>query len=163
MMDHAPDFTKADFTIEEKDFPERHFMYIKKTVPYEEMRDLKWFHMKLGIYAFTRRAKPTYEVFVRYTEETKETITLEVCFGVEELLKESKHIKAMTIPAHRAKLAIAYHKGPREFIPGVYGEFGKWFAEQGLERTGPMLEYMLNSPREVPQEELLTQLHWPIA
>lgn len=158
----APDYTQADFVIEEKDFPERHFMVIEKTVPLDDMREFKFFHMKLGIYAFTRRAKPTYEVFAEYSNQTEDSITITMHFGVEQPLKGNKLIKPVTIPAHRAKLAIAYHKGPREYIPGIYGEFGKWFAEQGLDRTGTMKEYMLNSPREVPASELLTQLHWPI-
>lgn len=151
------------FKVEERQFPELKVMYIPVTVPHAEMRQTRGYFMKLGLHAFARRGKATGDVFIRYVGETEETIEMEVCFGVEKFLPETKDIKAKTIEAYDGKFAVGYYKGPREELIDVYVAMGKWFTEQGLQRSGgPLIEYFLNDTRKFPASELLTELHWPL-
>ena len=151
------------FQVEELQFPDLKVMYIPITVPHEEMRQTRRYFMKLGLHVFTKRGKPTGNVFIRYVGETRDTIDLEICFGVEEFLFETKEIKMGTIKAHGGKFAVGYYKGPREDLIDVYVAMGKWFAEQNLQRSGaPLVEYYVNDSRKFPASELLTELYWPI-
>jgi len=152
-----------NFVIEERSFPALKVMCIPVTVPHAQMRQTRLFFMKLGLYVFTKRGKPTGDVFIRYVGETPETIDMEICFGVEALLPETKEIKARTIDPFYGKFAICYYKGPREDLIDVYVAMGKWFSEQNLQRSGgPLIEYLVNDPRKTPKTELLTELYWPI-
>lgn len=151
------------FSVEEAQFTDVKVMYIAATVPYAEMRHTRKFFMKLGLYAFTKRAKATSNVFIRYVGETPDTIDMEICFGVEEFIPETKQIKAKTIEAHSGKYAVGYYKGPREDLIDVYVEMQKWFVEQKLQRTGEALvEYYLNNPQHVAAGDLVTEIYWPI-
>ena len=151
------------FAHEKRDFPELKVMYISVTVPHAEMRQTRMYFMKLGLYAFTKRAKPTGDVFIRYVGDSADEIQMEICFGVETFLPETKEIKMMTLPAMSEHFAVAYHKGPREELIDAYIEMGQWFAQQGLTRSGsPLIEYFVNDPRKTPKNELLTELYWPV-
>ena len=151
------------FATREVQFPEIKVMYIPVTAPHAEMRHTRNFFMKLGLYVFVKRGKPTGDVFIRYVGETTDEIEMEICFGVEAFLPETKQIKAKIIKAHSGKFATGYYKGPREDLIDVYVEMQKWFVAQQLNRTGaPLIEYFVNDPRKTPASELLTELYWPI-
>lgn len=152
-----------NFQVEERQFPELKVMYIPVTVPHEQMRQTRRFFMKLGLYAFVNRGKATGDVFIRYVGETPQEIDMEICFGVEAFLPETKEIKAQTIDAHEGKFAVGYYKGPREDLIDVYVAMKKWFNEQQLAHSGePLVEYYVNDPRKVPASELLTELYWSV-
>ena len=151
------------FRAEHITFPSLKVMYIPITIPYEEMRDTKFHFMKLGIYAFMKKGKATGDVFIRYVAETEYEISMEICFGVEEFLPETKEIKAKEIEPHTGHFAVATYKGDRQQIPVVYVQMKEWFVSQSLVRTGgAMIEYLVNDPRKTPKNELLTDLYWPI-
>ena len=149
--------------VENINFPPLKIMYIPVTLPYEEMRDTKFLFMKLGIYAFTRRGKATGDVFIRYVGETQDTVDMEICFGVEAFLPETKEIKAKELEAVSGRYAVATYQGDRVYVPQVYMQMKEWFVGQGLQRSGgAMIEYLVNDPRKTPKQELLTDLYWPI-
>lgn len=151
------------FVIEEREFPALKVMCISVTVPHAEMRQTRMYFMKLGLHAFARRGKPTGDVFIRYVGETLETIDMEICFGVEELLPETREIKAKVLAGFSGEFAVGYYEGPREDLIDVYVAMGQWFGEQGLVRSGgPLIEYLVNDPRKTPKAELLTELYWPV-
>jgi len=153
-----------EFTVEYKDFPATKVIYLPVTVPYEEMRDFKRFFMKLGIHLFLNGAKKATGIsFIRYVGESETTIDMEICLEVTEFLRESKEIKCKELASFSGKYAVAKHKGSRDRLPGIYTEMSKWFKEQGLIHSGGnMIEYYFNTSRHVPEEELLTELLWPI-
>lgn len=153
----------STFSKGEKTFPELPVMYITTTVPHEEMRQTRMYFMKLGLYAFSKRAKPTGDVFIRYIDETPDTITMEICFGVEKLLPETKDIKSKILPKTSGHYAICTHVGPREELIDAYVSFAQWFQKEQLERSGgPLIEYYGNDPRKTPKQDLITELYWPI-
>ena len=59
-------------------------------------------------------------------------------------------------------MAKTVHKGPYEECGPTYENLFKWIGENGKKITGPTREVYLNDPREVPKEEILTEIYAPI-
>ena len=53
-------------------------------------------------------------------------------------------------------------KGPFSEANSVYGSMIDYAANNGYEIAGPVLESYLNSPDEVPESELLTEVQFPV-
>lgn len=68
---------------------------------------------------------------------------------------------AYDIPA--ATVASTVHRGPYMEIGPAYEAMAGWLAQHGHEPAGPPREVYLNDPQETPEEELLTQVQFPIA
>lgn len=60
-------------------------------------------------------------------------------------------------------MATTIHRGPYEELSRAYRMLTHWIGEQGYEIVGPPREFYLNDPREVPPEELLTRVEWPVS
>jgi effector-binding domain-containing protein len=61
-----------------------------------------------------------------------------------------------------AKMAKIVHKGPYEECETAYSKLMTWLGENGKKIVGPIREHYLNDPREVPPEEILTEIYAPI-
>lgn len=59
-------------------------------------------------------------------------------------------------------VAATVHRGPYDQIGPAYHVLAGWVSEHGHELAGPPRERYLNDPREVPPDELLTEINWPI-
>lgn len=59
-------------------------------------------------------------------------------------------------------MASTIHRGPYREIGPAYHTVTGWVAEHGHEIAGPPREVYLNDPQEVPEEELLTRVDFPI-
>ena len=60
-------------------------------------------------------------------------------------------------------MARTFHSGPYEASEPTYLGLFAWLEGQGLSITGPMREVYHNDPREVPPEEILTEILAPVA
>ncbi len=74
----------------------------------------------------------------------------------------SAPLEEITLAAGRH--AVLTYKGPYAGLPAAYDQlFGVWLPESGQEPAdAPSFEVYLNSPMEVPPEDLLTELHLPL-
>jgi effector-binding domain-containing protein len=54
------------------------------------------------------------------------------------------------------------YKGAYEDMEPVYNAMAEWMKEKSLEPTGVSYEYYYNSPAEVPLNELLTKIVFPL-
>jgi effector-binding domain-containing protein len=54
------------------------------------------------------------------------------------------------------------YKGPYSGMEAMYKEIFQWIAQNGHQPEGIYYEYYLNSPREAPESELLTEIVIPI-
>lgn len=61
------------------------------------------------------------------------------------------------------KVASTLYKGPYEGIEPTYRELGEWVATEGYQITGPPMEFYQSDPAQVPPEEYLTEIQFPIA
>ena len=59
-------------------------------------------------------------------------------------------------------MAKIMHKGPYEDCGATYGKLFAWLQKNGKRMNGPTREVYLNDPREVPPEEILTEIYAPI-
>jgi effector-binding domain-containing protein len=71
-----------------------------------------------------------------------------------------QEIKEYELPGGR--MAKIVHKGPYEACGPTYEKLFTWIAEKGKRITGPIREVYLNDPREVPPEEILTEIYAPL-
>jgi effector-binding domain-containing protein len=62
-----------------------------------------------------------------------------------------------------AKVASAMYRGPYDGIAPTYEQLGAWIAEQGAQPVGPPREIYYSDPKEVPPEEYLTEVQFPVA
>ncbi|GAB7015298.1 GyrI-like domain-containing protein [Methanogenium cariaci] len=56
----------------------------------------------------------------------------------------------------------AIHKGPYGAVEPTYADIFTWMAENGREVTGPIREVYVNDPREVVEEDILTEIYVPV-
>ena len=61
-----------------------------------------------------------------------------------------------------AKMAKIVHKGPYEECETAYNKLMAWLGQNDKKIVGPIREHYLNDPREVPPEEILTEIYAPI-
>ena len=64
---------------------------------------------------------------------------------------------------HGGTMAKTVHKGPYEDCGPAYTGLLEWIQKSGKRIIGPPREVYLNDPREVPPEELLTEIYAPVA
>lgn len=149
--------------IEERTFPAEEIIFVEETYLFEEMRDAYKAFMRLGVHAYEHQGKMTGPCFFRYIGETQESITVEVCLSIEGELPEGELVKYRHIPEHTARFAVGTFVGAYDDIPKAYALMKEEFTSLNLERTGePMIERFLNYRPNMPKNELITELLWPI-
>jgi AraC family transcriptional regulator len=89
------------------------------------------------------------------------TADVEVAWPVAGVVKGAGKIRPYTLPA--GKMARILHHGPYEACEPTYRRLFAWIAGKGLRITGPVREMYLNDPREVPPDQILTEIQAPVA
>ncbi|BDZ70465.1 AraC family transcriptional regulator [Methanobacterium petrolearium] len=75
-------------------------------------------------------------------------------------LEAEEDIEIKIVPQHKAVSTV--FKGPYGDAASVYMDLIQYAAKEGYEIAGPILESYLNSPDEVPESELLTEVQFPV-
>jgi AraC family transcriptional regulator len=65
------------------------------------------------------------------------------------------------VPEHL--VATTTHRGPYDTIEPTYNELMQWVTGQGYVLAGPPEEIYLSDPNDVPPEEYVTEIRFPIA
>ena len=73
-----------------------------------------------------------------------------------DLAKAAGDVKGAVTPAGRT--VYGRHTGSYSGIPAAYGDMHRFVQAEGLRFTAPTWEVYPNSPEEVPEEELITDL-----
>lgn len=89
------------------------------------------------------------------------TARVEVAWPVTVPSSGSGDIRRYTLPGGRMVRTV--HKGPYESCEPTYLAALAWIEKNGLSITGPIREIYPNDPREVPPEEILTEIYIPVA
>ena len=139
---------------------------IKKTGSYKIIAELL---PKLYEYAGSKGAQfagpPVFvchEVTVEKVMEADKngTANVEVAAPIAAKIPETDEITCYELPG--GKMAKTIHKGPYQDCGPTYEKLYKWIEEKGKKITGPVREVYLNDPREVGEEEALTEIYAPI-
>lgn len=88
------------------------------------------------------------------------TADIEVAFPVTGTAEDVGDIRIYEIPG--GKMAKTFHKGPYEECESTYDALFAWIVENGMQITGPIREVYVNDPREIPPEEILTEIYAPV-
>lgn len=104
--------------------------------------------------------EPAGAPFVAYYNMNMLNLDIEIGFPVKKLLESNSEIKASTQPA--GKYAMTLHQGPYGKIRPAYNALKKKVNEEGLQATGVAYEYYLNDPNNTKQNDLLTQVVFPL-
>jgi effector-binding domain-containing protein len=59
-------------------------------------------------------------------------------------------------------VAFAMHRGPYETVGATYEQLAHWIVAEGYQMAGPPQELYLSDPNEVPPEEYLTEIRFPV-
>ena len=105
---------------------------------------------------------PTGECFALYHDENFDGDRMDVETGVavEELLPGGDGVTGRVVEG--GLHASAIHKGPYSGLTAAYAAVGKWVAENGRTPLSPTRDIYLNDPGMVAEEELLTEILWPV-
>jgi len=96
---------------------------------------------------------------VRANEEASADV--EVVIPVAKPVQGQDDITCYELPG--GQMARIVHKGPYEKCAAAYRKLFEWIAENHKKVVGPIREVYLNDPRQVPPEEILTEIYAPIA
>jgi effector-binding domain-containing protein len=98
--------------------------------------------------------------FAIYYDLEMDGMDVEAGFPVASQLEGHGEVRAGTLPG--GTFCTGSHVGSYEQLATTWEAINTFAAEQGYERAGPSIEFYLNSPEEVPVEELQTIVALPV-
>ncbi|HMK53408.1 MAG TPA: GyrI-like domain-containing protein [Methanobacteriaceae archaeon] len=93
-------------------------------------------------------------------EVAEEELEWEVGAAFIGELEGEEDIQIKNVPEHEVVSAV--FKGPYGEAASVYMDIIQYALKEGYQLTGPVLESYLNSPDEVSESELLTEVQFPV-
>ena len=147
--------------IQEKMVEEKIVAYIPAKGSYDQIMglfdDLMNEIMAKGI----QIAGPPYGVYYNSPIEVpEEELMFEVGVPVFGELKEGNKIKIKKIP--KTMVLYTIHHGPYDKVSLVYMSMVDYIMKNGYDMIGAPMEIYLNSPAEVSENELLTEIRFPV-
>lgn len=86
---------------------------------------------------------------------------VEVCLPLAEPVAKEEGLECRLLPG--GTFAGTLHKGSYSRITLAYGALSEWARERDIPLEGPAREVYLNCPEEVSEDELRTEVLWPVA
>ncbi len=147
--------------IELKKTEEKQVAYIFYKGPVEDMGDLIGEIVDWMMAQKVEMDGPPYSAY--YTspaEVAPEDMQYEMGVPFAGEASESGKVKIKTIPIQQVLSAL--HKGPYHEVGPVYEVLMNRVIEDGYQMIGAPVEIYFNSPMEVPESELLTEVQFPV-
>lgn len=152
--------TKTAVRIEDRQVPAQPCVYIAAKRPVSELP--AFFGEAFGkLYGYACSKTQPGAAFARYHNWDKEIIDFEAGVVTKDMLEPQAEIQTGIYGGHRALYAL--HVGPYANVGPVYEAIQEEMKRLGVHPAGPPYEVYLNSPDEVPESELKTEVYWPIA
>lgn len=99
--------------------------------------------------------------FALYHNTDMENLDIEIGWTIDQDDSGEGRIKFRVIPG--GKVVYALHKGPYSTLENAYNKVMAFIKEKGIKTTEWMYEVYLNSPENTPEEELKTEIYFPIS
>jgi AraC family transcriptional regulator len=99
--------------------------------------------------------------FILYPEDCGGEYEIVICMPVVPGATGGEGVELEEIPGGR--VATTTHVGPYREVGNAYTALQKWMTDNGCRPAGMPREVYLNDPGEVPENELLTEVDWPVA
>jgi len=117
-------------------------------------------YMKIIDYMDELGIEPEGAPFTAYYNMDMQDLDVEMGFPVAGPMPDKGEIQSREIPA--GKVVSIMYKGPYSGMEKPYNAMSKWIVENGYEPVGTAYEYYFNSPNEVPESELVTEIVMPL-
>lgn len=145
----------------EKRIEEARVAYIPYMGSYDKIPELM---QEVGEWLSEKDLQMTGRVYGTYFNSPEDTpaenLQYEIGFAFEgEAMQEGK-VGIKEIPEHTVLAAM--HKGPYTEVGPVIHAVADYAVKNGYDIVGPVTEAYLNSPMEVPESELLTEVQFPV-
>ena len=140
---------------------EKQVAYIFYTGPVEDMGDLIGEIVDWMMAQNVEMVGPPYSAY--YTspaEVAPQDMQYEMGVPFTGQASEAGKVKIKTIPVQ--KVISAIHKGPYNEVGPVYEILMNKVIEDGYQMIGAPVEIYFNSPMEVPESDLLTEIQFPV-
>ncbi|BDZ67653.1 AraC family transcriptional regulator [Methanobacterium ferruginis] len=145
----------------EKRIKEAKVAYIPYMGSYDKIPELM---QEVGEWVASKGLQMTGRVYGTYfnsPEDTaEENLQYEIGFSFSGDTEPEGKIGIKEIPEHTVLAAI--HKGPYTEVGPVIHGVVDYAVKNGYDIVGPVTEVYLNSPMEVPESELLTDVQFPV-
>lgn len=147
--------------IEIKNIEETQAAYISVTGSYEQIPDILsevvGYVMKEGL----QITEPPYGIYFNSPMEVaQEELEFEIGIPFIGEAKGEGRVKVKNVPAHQ--VASTVYKGPYGQAALVYQTIIEYAMKNGYEIVGGVKEIYLNNPMEVSEDELLTEVRFPL-
>ncbi len=87
-------------------------------------------------------------------------VDIEIAFPITGRISVDPGFEVKAVPAHRVVSVL--HTGPYSECEGAYSKAMDYIGKNKLSVAGPFREIYMNSPQEVPESRLLTEIQVPI-
>ena len=104
--------------------------------------------------------EPAGPPFAGYFNMDMQDLDVEIGVPVSKGLPGKEDIKASEIPG--GKIATCLYTGPYSEIGSAYTALSQWMEDNGYEPTGVSYEMYVDDPGETPQQELRTEIWFPV-
>ena len=145
----------------EKRIEESKVAYIRHKGSYDKIPELM---QEVGEWLSEKNLQMTGRVYGTYFNSPEDTPTenlqYEIGFSFEGTTMPEGKIGIKEVPEHTVLTAM--HKGPYTEIGPVIHAVADYAVKNGYDIVGPVTEVYLNSPLEVPESELLTEVQFPV-
>ncbi len=98
-------------------------------------------------------------IFYRFPDE-QTAGEIAMCVPVPSQAALSEPLERLELPG--GAVASIVHTGSYREMAVAYTGIAEWIHERGHEIAGPVREIYLNNPADVPENELMTEIQWPI-
>ena len=147
--------------IKEKKIPERQVAYIRYKGPFEEipvlLGEVVGFVMAKGLMIMG----PPFGIYFNSPQEVPvEELQYEVGIPFKGQAEEEGRVKIKTEPEQLVIYLV--YKGPYSEAGKAIGALGEFAYKNGYEITGPPMETYISDPNETPEDELLTEMAFPV-
>lgn len=152
------------YEVQTKDVPEQPVLMVRKQTTMDGVGDAMGAAFgELMAYMGRAGIIPTGPPMCVYAEgfDQEQGGEMWVCMPVAPGASGEGSVEASVLPG--GKMATTVHKGPYDTIGQAYGALVGWVQEQGYRPAGPMRDVYLTDPDQVPPEEYLTEIQWPVA
>jgi effector-binding domain-containing protein len=138
---------------------ERYALVVRTRTPMEQLpQAIGAAYQQIGALMGEYSIQPADAPYVAYYNMDMQDLDIEIGFFFDKALEGRGDVKPVVYPA--MSIASAMHKGPYDTLNVTYDALNAWIKEQGDEPTGVVFEFYLNSPQEVPPEEMLTRIEF---
>ena len=150
---------KKEYEILTKTADKMTIVYVEHMGPYDQLGPV---FGQLAVYAIEKGLTLNFVGFYYDDPATvpAESLRCELGIQVGEGFEPDSGYMVKEIPAHKVVYAIM--KGPYDKIALEYPNIMKWMGEKGYKMTGPVTEIYLEGGEDVPPEQLVTEVQFPV-